>query len=192
MVPLRLNSSHHCESLLSQPWVGRLLWNTCVTNDHGYVPLVVNTSPSYSNSWLITRFVTRVTRRKPLVQQELFTLPEHLCSPSVLSGVRFARSLVLRVFFGDRCFTFLFQLAFVLFILLRYTDSDCPFGVFKLFFLPLCCLFFDIWILIASLWCLQTLLTLFVFDCAYCVVPLFCFSWSFVSLLPVSLHCHLW
>jgi hypothetical protein len=48
MVPLRLNSSHHCESLLSQPWLGWLLWNTCVTNDHGYVPLVVNTSPSWS------------------------------------------------------------------------------------------------------------------------------------------------
>ena len=125
MVPLQLNSSHHCESLLSQPWLGWLLWNTCVTNDHGYVPLVVNTSPSYPNSWLITRFVTRVTRRKPLVQQELFTLPEHLRSPSVLSGVRFARSLVLRVFFWDRCFTFLFLLAFVLFILLRYTDFYC-------------------------------------------------------------------
>ena len=101
------------------------------------------------------------------MQQQLFTLPEHLRSPSVLIGVRFARSLVLRVFFGDRCFTFLFLLAFVLFILLRYTDSHCPFGVFKLFFLPLCCLFFDIRILIASLWCLQTLLTLFVFDCVF-------------------------
>jgi hypothetical protein len=45
------------------------LWNICVTNDHGYVPLV-NTSRSFPHSWLITRFVTRstrLTRRVPLV-----------------------------------------------------------------------------------------------------------------------------
>ena len=33
-----------------------------VTNDHGYVPLVVNTFRSFPHSWLITRFVTRLTR----------------------------------------------------------------------------------------------------------------------------------
>jgi hypothetical protein len=43
----------------------------CVTNDHGYVPLVVNTSRSFPHSRLITRFVTRLTRRVPLVEQEL-------------------------------------------------------------------------------------------------------------------------
>ena len=26
------------------------LWNICVTNDHGYVPLVVNTSRSFPHS----------------------------------------------------------------------------------------------------------------------------------------------
>jgi hypothetical protein len=36
---------------------------------------------------LITGFVTRVTRRVPLVEQELLTLPEHLSSPPHL--VRF-------------------------------------------------------------------------------------------------------
>jgi hypothetical protein len=30
----------------------------------------------------------------------------------------------------------LFLLAIVLSVLLRYTDSDCPFGIFKLFFHP--------------------------------------------------------
>jgi hypothetical protein len=29
--------------LRSPPWLGRPLWNICVTNDHGYVPLVVKT-----------------------------------------------------------------------------------------------------------------------------------------------------
>ena len=51
----------------------------------------------------ITGFVTRLTRRVPLVEQELLTLPEHLISPTVLSGVRVTGSLVLCVCFVDRC-----------------------------------------------------------------------------------------
>jgi hypothetical protein len=51
---------------------------------------------------LITGFVTRLTRRVPLVEQELLTLPEHLSSPPVISGVRVTRSLVLYVCFVDR------------------------------------------------------------------------------------------
>jgi hypothetical protein len=31
----------------SPQWLGWPLWNICVTNDHGYVPLVVSTSRSY-------------------------------------------------------------------------------------------------------------------------------------------------
>jgi hypothetical protein len=47
-----------------------------------------------------------------------------------------------------------YLLTIVLFVLLRYMDSDYPFGIFW----PLCCLFFfDIRILITSLWYLQTL-----------------------------------
>jgi hypothetical protein len=98
-----------------------------VTNDHGYVPLVVNTSRSFPRSRLITGFVTRLTRRVPLVEQELLTLLEHLSSPPVFSGVRVTRSLVLYVCFVDRCLFF------------------CTFSF-------LCCLFFfDIGILIAPL-----------------------------------------
>jgi hypothetical protein len=67
------------------------------------VPLVVNTSRSFPHSWLIARFVTRLTRRVPLVEQELLTLPEHLRSPPVFSGVR---SLVLCVCFVYRCLSF--------------------------------------------------------------------------------------
>ena len=39
-------------------------------------------------------FVTRLTRRIPQVEYELVTLPEHLRSPTVFSGVRVTRSLV--------------------------------------------------------------------------------------------------
>ena len=77
-----------------------------VTNDHGYVPLVGNTSRSFPHSWLITGFVTRLTRRVPLVEQELLILPEHLSSPPVFSGVRVTRSLVFSVCFVDRCLSF--------------------------------------------------------------------------------------
>jgi hypothetical protein len=48
----------------------------------------------------------RVTRRVPLVEQELPTLPEHLTSPLVFNGVRVTQSLVLYVCFVDRCLPF--------------------------------------------------------------------------------------
>ena len=40
------------------------------------------------------------------VEQELVILPEHLSLPSVFSGVRVTRSLVLCVCFVDRCLSF--------------------------------------------------------------------------------------
>jgi len=105
-----------------------------MSNDHGYVPLVVNTSRSFHHSRLITGFVTRLTRRVPLVEQELLTLPEHLSSPPVFTGVRVTRSLVLYVFCRSLfVLLYFFLLAIVLSVLLRYTDSGCSFGIFKLF-----------------------------------------------------------
>ena len=58
----------------------------CVTNDHVYVTFVViiyiyiSTCRFFPHSWLITRFVTRVTRWVSLMEQELPTLPEHRSS----------------------------------------------------------------------------------------------------------------
>ena len=77
-----------------------------VTNDLGYVPLVVSTSRSFPNLRIITGFVTRLTRRVPLVEQELVILPEHLSSPPLFSWVCVTRSLVLYVCFVDRCLSF--------------------------------------------------------------------------------------
>ena len=74
--------------------------------DHRYVPLVVNTSRSFPHSRLIIGFVSRLTRREPLVEHELLTLPEQLSSPPVFGGVRGTRSLVLYVCFVDRCLSF--------------------------------------------------------------------------------------
>jgi hypothetical protein len=66
------------------------------------------------------------------VEQVLFTFPEHLSLPPVVSGVRVTRSLVLCVCAVDH---------FVLYF----------------FFWPLCCLSFDLRIRL-PLWYLQTLL----------------------------------
>ena len=65
-------SNAYCVAFLcwlsSPPWLDWPLWNICVTNDHGYAPLVVvNTSRSFPHSWLVNGFVTRLTRRVPLV-----------------------------------------------------------------------------------------------------------------------------
>jgi hypothetical protein len=62
------------------------------------------------------------------VEQELLTLSEHLSSPPVFSGFRVTRSLF-----------FICMFCWSLFVLLYF------------FFWPLCCLFFDIQILIAPL-----------------------------------------
>ena len=98
------------------------------------VPLVVSTSRSFPNSRLITGFVTRLTWRVPLVEQELFTLPEHLSSHLVFNGVRVTRSLVLYVCFFRSLFvlcTFSFGHCVVCSLIYRF--SLPPFGIIKLF-----------------------------------------------------------
>jgi len=101
--------------------------NLCHT-DHIYVPLVVNNNQSLFNSSLITGFVSRVTRRVSLLENELLTIPDHLGLPPVLIGVRGARSMVICVLF---CRTFF--VLFVLSVLLWITDSHYPFVIFNLF-----------------------------------------------------------
>jgi hypothetical protein len=92
--------------LRSPPWLGRPLWNICVINDHGYVPLVVNTSRSSPHSRLVTGFATRLTWRVPLVEQEQLSLSENLSSSPVFNEVRITRSLAVCVCFVDRCLSF--------------------------------------------------------------------------------------
>jgi hypothetical protein len=86
----------------------------------------------YTLTWI--PYVHVLTRRVSLVEQILLTLPDHLSSPPVFSGVRVTRSLVLYVCFVVRLFVllYLFFLTIVLSVFLRYTDSDYSFGIFKL------------------------------------------------------------
>ena len=58
------------------------------------------------HSWLITGFVTRLTQRVPLVEQELLTLPDHMSSRPVFSGIPVPRILDWYVCFVDRCLSF--------------------------------------------------------------------------------------
>jgi len=83
-----LSWCHHFESFTfaTMTWwtVMEYLCNKWI-NEHGYGPLDVNTSRSFPHSWLITRFITRLTQRVSLVKQELLTLPEHLSPPPVFN-----------------------------------------------------------------------------------------------------------
>jgi len=118
----------------------------CVTNDHGYVPLVVSTSRSFPHSWLITGFVTRLTRQMPLVEQALLTLPEHPSSPLVFSGVNVTRSLVLYVCFVDPCLSFC-----------TFSFGHCVVCSSSIY---------GIWL---PLWYLQTLLIIILYSFAICL-----------------------
>jgi hypothetical protein len=63
MNPTKTGGELRCSGRVGSSW------------SHGYVPLVVNTSRSFPRSRLITRFVSRLTQRVSLVDQELPTLP---------------------------------------------------------------------------------------------------------------------
>jgi hypothetical protein len=58
------------------------------------------------NLLTISEVVTRFTQRVQLLEQELLTLPKHLSSPPVLSGVCVSRSLVVCICFVDHCMSF--------------------------------------------------------------------------------------
>ena len=79
---------------------------------------------------------SRLTRRAPLVEQELLTPLEYLCSAPVISGVHVTRSLVLCVCFVDRCVSF------------------CPFsfGHFLVCASSICGFWLPLWYLQTLLW----------------------------------------
>ena len=66
-------------------------------------------------------------------ERNWLTLPDHRSSPLVSSGVRVTRSSVyVFVLQIVACSSVLFLMAIVLSVL-RFTDSDYSFGIFKLF-----------------------------------------------------------
>jgi hypothetical protein len=70
-------------------------------------------------------------RQVPLVEQKLLTLPDHLSSPPVFSGVRVTRFFALCVCFVDRCLSYCtFSFGHCVVFSSTYTDSDYSFGFF--------------------------------------------------------------
>ena len=65
------------------------------------------------------------------MEEELLTLPEYMSSLPVFSWIRVARSSVFCVMFC-RSLIVPFLLVSVLSVLLGYTASDYPFGIYKL------------------------------------------------------------
>jgi hypothetical protein len=107
--------------------------------------------PQFKNKWNRCSLVTNneeknsirstvpylLLYQEPIFMQNMHivgtsTFPEHPSSTSDFSGVPVTRSLVLCVCFVDRCLTI------VLSVRLRYTDSDYPFSIFKLFMNSVC------------------------------------------------------
>ena len=73
--------------------------------------------------------IYRATRWVPLVEQELFTISEHLSSAPVVAGVRFARFLFSLQCFVDHLLSFFFWnlncLSFDLQLLISLVLSSC-------------------------------------------------------------------
>jgi len=84
------------------------------------------------------------------LKQELRTLREHPSSTSVISGVRVARFVVFCVMFCRSSFVHLsfILLTIMLSVLLPFTVSDYPFGIFKLSLYPIFVSVFLLWYLI--------------------------------------------
>jgi hypothetical protein len=79
--------------------------------------------------------LTRVTRRVPLVEEELLTLPEHLRLQLIYTGFPVAKSLAFCVVLCRLFFCFLVLFCFSLYsVLLQIMASDDPFNVFKFSF----------------------------------------------------------
>jgi hypothetical protein len=89
----------------------------------------MNTSRFFPRSWLINGFVTRLARLVSLVDKELLTLPERLSSPL---GSCYSIFCFICMFCRSLFFTLYLFFTIVLSVL-RYTDSDYPFGIFKFF-----------------------------------------------------------
>jgi len=81
-----------------------------------------------------TYYVLFLYDRRIFFGKKIILISDFLYSPPVFSGVRVTRSLVLCECFVDRCLSFC-TFSFGQCFLLRYTDSDCPFGIVKLFLL---------------------------------------------------------
>jgi hypothetical protein len=102
-----------------------ILWDIWVTNDHDYVPFVVIIIWPFSYWWLITGFLTRITRQVAQVTPEQLIPPVHISLSSVV-----ARSVGFYIVLSHPC------VSVCLFSLGRCIFSSSIYG----FWLPSWCL----------------------------------------------------
>ena len=117
----KLKSSLRSFTVATMTWL--LLQSICFTYDHVYVLFVVVIIRSFSHSWLITGFETRVTPRMPMTSPQ-FSMRS--CS-SIFNFLCSVLHIVV-------CPSVLFLLTTVLSVLLRFTASDCPFCILNILF----------------------------------------------------------
>jgi hypothetical protein len=90
--------------------------NICVTNDHGYFKFIIITIGSFPHSWPIIGFVTRVTRRVPLIEKEL---------PLFRSTLGHPRCLVVCMLLNTNVFSYLCSVFYVSLFVLFYWSLYC-------------------------------------------------------------------
>jgi len=90
-------------------------------------------------SWRITGSVTRLTRRVSLVQQEPLPFRSTWVHRQFLVGFMLLNQIVYVYVWWIIVCPWPFFFAIVLSLLIRFTDSDYPFGIFKLFLWGDCC-----------------------------------------------------
>ena len=93
---------------------------------------------SISSYWIIEIDFIFVLLQSVTLPDGKYTVPTKVCttikSPEFTpTGVRVTRSLVWCVCFVDRCLSFYTFLLAIMLSVLQYTDSDYPFGIFKIF-----------------------------------------------------------
>jgi hypothetical protein len=96
-------------------------WHGDVTEK---MTVVMTTILTNTTAKMLVNVCTRIIRRVSQLERELLTLPEHMSSPPVLSGVRVTRSFVLCVYLEIVvcpfvlfcCWTFVLNIAEILFI----------------------------------------------------------------------------
>ena len=96
---------------------------TCSATNANFKVFGLTQPETESTFYYIQNEYASIKPPRRLLKQELPTLPEHMSSPPVFSGVRVTRSLVLYVCFVDRCLSFC-TFSFGHCVLLRFTDSD--------------------------------------------------------------------
>ena len=106
------------------------IWNICATNDHGYVPLVVNTSRSFPHSQLCNQISTTCATN---IVGTAYPSGASEFTPVLVGFMLLDLQFYVYILQIVVCPFVLFLLAIVLSLLLRFMDSDYSFGILKLF-----------------------------------------------------------